>query len=103
MSERVLVLGAGFAGLELATVLSDELGEQAGVTLIAGCGPGTLFVLTPDLSHVEREIVLSDPDLTNVCFGGDDFRTLFVTQGSAGRLAAIRWPVPGMRLFPERG
>jgi sulfide:quinone oxidoreductase len=34
METRVLVLGAGFAGLELATVLSDELGDEAGVTLI---------------------------------------------------------------------
>jgi sulfide:quinone oxidoreductase len=34
MRSQVLVLGAGFAGLELATVLSDELGEDAGVTLI---------------------------------------------------------------------
>jgi sulfide:quinone oxidoreductase len=31
---RVLVLGAGFGGLELATILSDALGEEAGVTLI---------------------------------------------------------------------
>jgi sulfide:quinone oxidoreductase len=36
MSERVLVLGAGFAGLELATMLSEEFGENAGVTLIDG-------------------------------------------------------------------
>ena len=34
MRSRVLVLGAGFGGLELATVLSDALGEDAGVTLI---------------------------------------------------------------------
>ncbi len=31
---RVLVLGAGFGGLELCTRLSDELAEQADVTLI---------------------------------------------------------------------
>jgi sulfide:quinone oxidoreductase len=31
---NIVVLGAGFGGLELATVLSDELGEDAGVTLI---------------------------------------------------------------------
>lgn len=30
----IVVLGAGFGGLELATVLSDEFGEEAGVTLI---------------------------------------------------------------------
>jgi sulfide:quinone oxidoreductase len=34
MAVRTLVLGAGFAGLELATILSDALGEDAGVTLI---------------------------------------------------------------------
>ncbi len=34
MDERVLILGAGFGGLELATILSDELGDDAGVTLI---------------------------------------------------------------------
>jgi sulfide:quinone oxidoreductase len=34
MATRVLVLGAGFGGLELATVLSEELGDGVEVTLI---------------------------------------------------------------------
>ncbi len=34
MRARVLVLGAGFGGLELATMLSEAFGEDAGVTLI---------------------------------------------------------------------
>jgi sulfide:quinone oxidoreductase len=34
MSERIVVLGAGFGGLELATMLSETLGEGAQVTLI---------------------------------------------------------------------
>src|SRR5512144_244695 len=34
MATRTVVLGAGFGGLELATVLSDALGEDADVTLI---------------------------------------------------------------------
>jgi sulfide:quinone oxidoreductase len=34
MGSRVLVLGAGFGGLELATVLSRELGGEVDVTLI---------------------------------------------------------------------
>lgn len=34
MSHRVVVLGAGFGGLELSTLLSEEFGEDAGVTLI---------------------------------------------------------------------
>lgn len=34
VTARILVLGAGFAGLELSTILSEELGERADVTLI---------------------------------------------------------------------
>ena len=34
MSERIVVLGAGFGGLELCTTLSEMLGEDAHVTLI---------------------------------------------------------------------
>jgi sulfide:quinone oxidoreductase len=34
MRSRTLVLGAGFGGLELATLLSEALGDDAGVTLI---------------------------------------------------------------------
>src|SRR5258708_2952190 len=34
MSLRVVVLGAGFGGLELSTLLSEALGEQLDLTLI---------------------------------------------------------------------
>ncbi|MGE5176725.1 MAG: NAD(P)/FAD-dependent oxidoreductase [Hyphomicrobiales bacterium] len=34
MKSRILILGAGFGGLELSTLLSEALGEDAGVTLI---------------------------------------------------------------------
>jgi sulfide:quinone oxidoreductase len=34
IGERVLILGAGFGGLELATVLSEALGDEVEVTLI---------------------------------------------------------------------
>jgi sulfide:quinone oxidoreductase len=31
---RIIVLGAGFGGLELSTILSDEIGENLDLTLI---------------------------------------------------------------------
>ena len=34
MDTRIVVLGAGFGGLEFATILSEALGDDAGVTLI---------------------------------------------------------------------
>ena len=89
-----------------------ELGLQSGLDgmcfdsygrlFIAGCGSGAIYVLTPELTCLEQTIELSDPSITNLCFGGDDFRTLNVTEGAAGRLVAIRWPGAGMRLFPDR-
>jgi sulfide:quinone oxidoreductase len=34
MTMRVLILGAGFGGLELSTSLSEALGDTAAITLI---------------------------------------------------------------------
>jgi sulfide:quinone oxidoreductase len=34
MKQRIVVLGAGFGGLELATTLSEALGDGVAVTLI---------------------------------------------------------------------
>lgn len=34
MSRRILILGAGFGGLELSTMLSEELGDEVEVTVI---------------------------------------------------------------------
>src|SRR6185295_860279 len=34
MKTRVLVLGAGFGGLELTTILSEEIGDRIDLTLI---------------------------------------------------------------------
>ena len=34
MSARIVVLGAGFGGLELCASLSDSLGDEVDVTLI---------------------------------------------------------------------
>ena len=34
MTQRIIILGAGFGGLELSTILSDALGDQLEITLI---------------------------------------------------------------------
>ena len=34
MKTKILILGAGFGGLELSTLLSESLGEEVEVTLI---------------------------------------------------------------------
>lgn len=36
--------------------------------------------------------------MTNVCFGGPDRATAFVTLSRTGRVIALRWPRPGLAL-----
>ena len=38
------------------------------------------------------------PSTTNVCFGGDDLRTAYVTLSGGGRLVSFEWPRPGLAL-----
>ena len=40
------------------------------------------------------------PDMlsTNICFGGPDLRTAYITLSGSGRLVACDWPRPGLRL-----
>jgi gluconolactonase len=85
--------------LRLESGLDGMAFDAEGRLVIAGCGSGTIYVLAPDLTSVQHTLVCGDPALTNLCFGGQDFKTLFVTHGASGSVAAIRWPVPGMILF----
>jgi sulfide:quinone oxidoreductase len=77
VSERVLILGAGFGGLELATVLSEELGADAGVTLVEA---GDAFV-----------------------FGYSKLDILFGrAESDAVRVSYSALSKPGVRLLRER-
>jgi gluconolactonase len=40
------------------------------------------------------------PDLytTNICFGGPDLCTAYITLSNSGRLVAVEWPRPGLPL-----
>jgi len=77
VTDRIVVLGAGFAGLELATVLSDTFGDDAGVTLIEG---GDAFVF--GYSKLDVMFGHAEPD--------------------AVRLPYARFAKPGVRLLRER-
>ena len=86
--------------LGLRSGLDGMCFDGEGRLLIARCGASSSSL--PILTRLEQTIAFSDPAITNVCFGGDNSRTVFVTRAEAGQLAAIRWPVAGTRLFPDR-
>ena len=58
---------------------------------------GGITVISPDGRHVEHHPT-GDPMTTNICFGGPGMRTAFITLSWSGRLVAVDWPAPGLRL-----
>lgn len=87
-------LVAGLPGLQLFDSLAVEADGRVCVATLAN---GGISVISPDGSHVEH-VPMPDPLTTNICFGGDDLRTAFITLSGTGRLVAVEWPRPGLRL-----
>lgn len=64
---------------------------------------GGVTQISPDGQTVEM-LPLSDPIITNLCFGGPDHRTAFITCSGMGYLIAVYWPRPSGRLaFSAKG
>lgn len=62
---------------------------------IARHGKGTVVKLSPK-GDVLREIDVLGPNPTNICFGGKDGRTAYVTEAKVKRLVQFRVDRPGL-------
>jgi len=60
--------------------------ENAGITVVS---PG---------GDVVEHVAMPDRATTNICFGGNDLRTAYITLSLSGRLVAMDWPRPGLPL-----
>ena len=79
--------------------LFDSLAvEESGKVCVATIGPGGVTVIDPDTGAVEHVAVGDDPLTTNICFGGPEMRTAYITLSTTGRLISCEWPRPGLRL-----
>lgn len=87
-------LAAGLAGFQRYDSLAVEAG---GHIAIATLRLGGIVVVSPQGELVER-IAMPDPYTTNICFGGPDMRTAFISLSSSGRLVAMPWARPGLAL-----
>lgn len=85
---------AGLPGLQLLDSLAVD-GE--GHVCVGTLGNGGITVIPPDGSSVEH-LPVDDVLVTNICFGGPDLRTAYITSSGTGRLLAGEWPRPGLRL-----
>jgi len=88
------LLLAGLPGLQLLDSLAVD---SAGNVVVGTLANGGLTVIPPDGEPVEH-IPIPDPLVTNVCFGGDDRSTAFVTASATGKLLSLPWPRPGLAL-----
>jgi gluconolactonase len=85
---------AGLPGYQLLDSLAVD-GE--GYVCVATLVNGGITVIAPDGSSIEH-VPMPDPVTTNICFGGADLRTAYITLSATGRLVATAWPRPGLRL-----
>lgn len=76
----------------------DSLGmEASGNICVADLPHSGISVMTPQGEVIERHAM---PDIfpTNICFGGPDLKTAYITLSSAGKLVKKDWPRPGLPL-----
>jgi gluconolactonase len=70
----------------------DIFGNLYVATLIRG----GISIFSPN-GHMFSHFSIPDPITTNLCFGGAERRTLYVTLSGLGQLVAIDdWPIPGL-------
>jgi len=95
---RLVVAAPGGHYQRFDSMAVDALGNLYVATLLHG----GITIISPD-GTICRHLPLPDRYPTNVCFGGADLRTLYVTLSGSGKLIAFDdWPVPGHRLHFSR-
>lgn len=79
--------------------------DTAGNLHITRYGKGTVVVMTP-AGEILREVDVLGAKPSNICFGGPDGRTVYVTEVEHARLVRYRTDVPGLsfgRFTPAAG
>jgi gluconolactonase len=93
-------LGGVLAGLPGMQLLDSMAIDAEGNVCVATIVNGGITVVSPtgDHHHVRLPEPFVDPLTTNICFGGPDMKTAFITLSGTGRLVAVHWPTAGLRL-----
>ncbi|MCH9674469.1 MAG: SMP-30/gluconolactonase/LRE family protein [Gammaproteobacteria bacterium] len=76
----------------------DSLAVDAGgYVCVATLQNGGITAVSPDGKDITH-YPMPDHATTNICFGGPDLQTAFVTLSTTGRLVSMQWPRPGLAL-----
>lgn len=87
-------LVAGLPGYQLFDSLAVD---GAGNICVATLQNGGITVISPDGASITH-VPVPDRMTTNLCFGGPDLRTAYITCSSSGKVLAMPWPRPGLPL-----
>ena len=72
--------------------------DGEGNVCLATLGSGGITSVSPADGSVVDFVEGGDLFLTNICFGGEDLRTAYLTLSGTGRLLEVKWARPGLRL-----
>ncbi|WP_227462346.1 SMP-30/gluconolactonase/LRE family protein [Desertimonas flava] len=89
--------GALLAGLPGLQYLDSLAVDGEGWVCVATLLNGGITSISPDGAVVEF-LATGDRITTNICFGGPDLDTAYITLSSSGRLVSTEWPRPGLQL-----
>jgi gluconolactonase len=89
--------GALLGGLPVYRLFDSLAVDSGGNVCVASLMEGGITVFPPDGS-APSFVPMPDVYTTNICFGGPDLKTAFLTLSTTGRLVAIDWPRPGAPL-----
>jgi gluconolactonase len=84
----------GLPGMQLLDSLAVD---HEGWVCVATLLNGGITTISPDGTEVHH-VPTGDPLTTNICFGGPDMQTAYVTLSGTGRLVSTHWPRLGLRL-----
>ena len=77
----------------------DSLAVEANGNICVGTlVRGGVTVISPDGKVVDFVPTPQDPMCTNICFGGPDLKTAYLTLSLYGTVAKMDWPRPGLPL-----
>ena len=84
-------------GLPVYQLLDSLAVDGEGNVCVATIVNGGITVISPQ-GEVLQHIAVDDRITTNICFGGPDYQTAYITASTTGRLLAMKWPYKGLKL-----
>lgn len=88
---RVLCQFPGYRRLDSLAIAAS------GNIIVATLVSGEITTVSP-AGEILRVVKMPERMPTNICFGGPGMRTAYITLSTSGKLAAMEWDEPGLRL-----